>query len=134
MSEEHSSLEHALTRLEKIVHSLEREDLELDDALKLFEEGLTHLRNAQQVLATLVGIGQSRLELITVELEEERLRLARLWIAAAVTLFFGFVAQVLLAGWIVLACDPADRLAALGALSAGFAAAAGRRPVSCPLR
>ena len=52
MSEESSSLEHALTRLEMIVHSLEREDLELDHALKLFEEGLTHLRNAQHVLAT----------------------------------------------------------------------------------
>lgn len=52
MNSEAQSLEHALSRLEKIVHSLEREDLELDDALRLFEEGLTHLRSAQQVLST----------------------------------------------------------------------------------
>jgi hypothetical protein len=77
------------------------------------------LRNAvQQMLATLVGIGQSRLELISVELEEERLRLARQWIAVTATLFLSFVALVLLAGWIVLVCDPANRLAALGALIA----------------
>jgi exodeoxyribonuclease VII small subunit len=51
MSAEARTLEHALSRLEGIVNSLEREDLELDDALKLFEEGLTHLRSAQQVLS-----------------------------------------------------------------------------------
>lgn len=80
---------------------------------------------AQQLLATLIGIGQTRLELAAVEFEEERLRLARLWIAATGTLFLALVALVLLTGWIVLACDPADRLTALGALTAGFAAAAG---------
>jgi exodeoxyribonuclease VII small subunit len=52
MSSDGHSLEQALSRLEKIVHSLEREDLELDDALRLFEEGLTHVRNAQHVLST----------------------------------------------------------------------------------
>jgi uncharacterized membrane protein YqjE len=78
---------------------------------------------AQQVLATLVDIGRSRLELVTVELEEERLRLARLWVAATCTLFFAFVGLVLLAGWVVLLFDPANRLAALGALAALFIAA-----------
>ena len=52
MSAENTSLEQALARLEEIVHGLEREDLELDEALRLFEEGIAHLRNAQQVLAT----------------------------------------------------------------------------------
>ncbi len=75
---------------------------------------------AQQVLATLVDIGRSRLELVTVEIEEERLRLARLWIAATCTLFFAFVGLVMLAGWIVLLCDPANRLTALGAFAALF--------------
>lgn len=78
---------------------------------------------AQQVLATLIEIGQSRLELATVELEEERLRLARLWIVATCTLFFAFVFCVLLAGWIVLLLDPAHRLAALGGLTTLFLAA-----------
>jgi exodeoxyribonuclease VII small subunit len=46
------SLEARLQRLDQIVAALEREDLELDDALKLFEEGITHLRSAQAVLNT----------------------------------------------------------------------------------
>lgn len=45
-------LEARLQRLEDIVNALEREDLELDDALKLFEEGIAHLRAAQTVLNT----------------------------------------------------------------------------------
>jgi exodeoxyribonuclease VII small subunit len=46
------SLEARLQRLDQIVAALEREDLELDDALKLFEEGIAHLRSAQAVLNT----------------------------------------------------------------------------------
>jgi exodeoxyribonuclease VII small subunit len=45
-------LEARLQRLDQIVTALEREDLELDDALKLFEEGIAHLRAAQEVLNT----------------------------------------------------------------------------------
>lgn len=45
-------LEARLERLDHIVSALEREDLELDEALKLFEEGIAHLRAAQGVLAT----------------------------------------------------------------------------------
>lgn len=45
-------LEARLQRLDQIVTALEREDLELDDALKLFEEGIAHLRAAQDVLNT----------------------------------------------------------------------------------
>lgn len=36
-----------LARLERIVRELEREDLELEDSLRLFEEGIGHLRAAQ---------------------------------------------------------------------------------------
>jgi exodeoxyribonuclease VII small subunit len=46
------SLEVRLKRLDQIVAALEREDLELDEALKLFEEGIAHLRSAQAVLNT----------------------------------------------------------------------------------
>jgi exodeoxyribonuclease VII small subunit len=35
-----------LTRLEAIVAKLEHNDLPLDQALKLFEEGITHVRSA----------------------------------------------------------------------------------------
>jgi exodeoxyribonuclease VII small subunit len=44
------SLETHLARLEDLATKLEREDLELDAALRLFEEGVTHLRAARQIL------------------------------------------------------------------------------------
>ena len=50
MAEEAPSLEQRLDRLDEIVRSLEREDLELEQALKLFEEGIAHLRHAQELL------------------------------------------------------------------------------------
>jgi exodeoxyribonuclease VII small subunit len=40
-----------LARLEEIVRKLEAEDLELDDALRLFEEGVSRLRAARERLA-----------------------------------------------------------------------------------
>jgi exodeoxyribonuclease VII small subunit len=64
MSEkEESGLEARLQRLDDIVAALEREDLELDDALKLFEEGIAHLRAAQAVLST----AELRIEKLTAE-------------------------------------------------------------------
>lgn len=50
MAEATPSLEQRLDRLDQIVHSLEREDLELEQAMNLFEEGVTHLRHAQELL------------------------------------------------------------------------------------
>ena len=44
------SLEVRLARLDAIVTELEREGLELDEALSLFEEGIAHLRAAEQVI------------------------------------------------------------------------------------
>lgn len=43
-------VETRLARLETIVAALEREDLELEDALELFEEGVGHLREVQALL------------------------------------------------------------------------------------
>ena len=40
-----------LERLEAIVRRLEAEDLDLDEALKLFEEGVERLRAAREQLA-----------------------------------------------------------------------------------
>ena len=40
-----------LTRLEEIVRKLEAEDVELDEALRLFEEGVARLRAARDRLA-----------------------------------------------------------------------------------
>jgi exodeoxyribonuclease VII small subunit len=40
-----------LERLEQIVRQLESEDLDLDESLKLFEEGVARLRAARERLA-----------------------------------------------------------------------------------
>lgn len=50
MSEKEPSLEQDLTRLEAIVRALEAEDLDLDRALALFEEGVGRLRTARERL------------------------------------------------------------------------------------
>ncbi len=50
MSENAASLEWRLARLDAIVAELEREGLDLDQALSLFEEGVGHLRSAEQVI------------------------------------------------------------------------------------
>jgi exodeoxyribonuclease VII small subunit len=60
---EEIGLEARLQRLDDIVAALEREDLELDDALKMFEEGIAHLRAAQAVLST----AELRIEKLTAE-------------------------------------------------------------------
>lgn len=38
-------------RLQRIVADLEREDMELEDAMRLFEEGVTHLRAAEALVS-----------------------------------------------------------------------------------
>lgn len=52
MSEQESpqGLEGRLARLEAIVDRLERDELELEEALELFEEGIQHVRAAHAVL------------------------------------------------------------------------------------
>lgn len=50
MSED-NALGPRLRRLETILGRLEREDLELEDALALFEQGVAELREAQKVIA-----------------------------------------------------------------------------------
>jgi exodeoxyribonuclease VII small subunit len=47
---EAGSLERRLDRLDAIVAELEREGVELDQALALFEEGIAHLRAAEQTI------------------------------------------------------------------------------------
>lgn len=48
--EDGPSLEARLRRLEEIVSQLETEDLELDKALALFEEGVGHVKQAESAL------------------------------------------------------------------------------------
>ena len=44
-------LEVRLKRLEQIVSALEADDLDLEKALALFEEGVAHVRAAEKILA-----------------------------------------------------------------------------------
>jgi exodeoxyribonuclease VII small subunit len=44
-------LESRLKRLEQIVAALEADDLDLEKALALFEEGVAHVRAAEKILA-----------------------------------------------------------------------------------
>lgn len=84
----------------------------------------------ERALATAIEIGATRLELASVELEEERLRLTQLAFAAAGVLFFAFGALTALAVALVLSCPPESRplvLAGVGALAAAIAAVAAWR-------
>lgn len=73
--------------------------------------------NAHRLAATLVDIGQTRLQLAVIELEEERVRLARQWIACTVALFLLGVAIVLACAWLVLVTPPQQQALVLGALA-----------------
>jgi exodeoxyribonuclease VII small subunit len=51
VTETRPNLEERLERLQKIVEMLEVEELELDRALALFEEGVAHVKEAEKALA-----------------------------------------------------------------------------------
>ena len=66
MTKTEPNLEERLGRLEEIVGQLETEELELDKALALFEEGVVHVKEAEAALAAaelrveeLLGEGES---------------------------------------------------------------------------
>jgi exodeoxyribonuclease VII small subunit len=50
MSKGKTSFKAEIERLEEIVRALEADDLDLDKALKLFEEGVSSLKSARQLL------------------------------------------------------------------------------------
>jgi exodeoxyribonuclease VII small subunit len=64
MSEPREGLEVRLEKLESIVDRLERDELELQDALDLFEEGIGHVREAYRVLEA----SKLRVEKLVVEM------------------------------------------------------------------
>lgn len=72
---------------------------------------------AWQVLGDLHDIGRNRIELASVELAEERLRLARRCVGAVITLFLLGLGLLLAVAWLMLWCEPAQRLALLGGLA-----------------
>jgi len=62
VSEKRPAFRDEIERLEQIVRSLEAEDVDLDKALALFEEGVRRLKNARDLLAKSELIVQRVLE------------------------------------------------------------------------
>ncbi|MEQ1805764.1 MAG: phage holin family protein [Burkholderiaceae bacterium] len=73
------------------------------------------LGSARAVLAGLVEIGHTRLQLASTEFEEERLRIAQLLLYATAALFFLGLGLVLFALWLVLLFWDSHRVFVLGA-------------------
>jgi len=67
------SFEQTLARLEQIASSLDRDDLPLEEALRLFEEGIAKLREANAALGDAEGKVQRLIEVASgvFALEEE---------------------------------------------------------------
>jgi len=81
-------------------------------------------QSAKALLATLVAIGHNRLELFSVELQEEIARTASILLWAAAALLFGMLALALAATAILLAVPASDRVVAAIVLAAVAAIAA----------
>ena len=81
--------------------------------------------SVKRLFATLTGILATRLELLSNELQEERLFWSRMILMWVVALFCAFVAVLLLTAFIVVAFWDESRLAVLGTLSAFFFVLAG---------
>lgn len=105
--------------------------MSLDPAGRAASGGLG--ASVQRLLAGAAEIGRTRLELALLELEAERVRLARLLLRAVAGLFLLFLAIVLALGWWLLQVASEDRAAWAGGLAlvcglaAGLVAWDGRR-------
>lgn len=84
-------------------------------------EGL--FASLKNLSVTLVGIIQTRLELLSTDIAEERARLGEILLLALVAMFCAGVGVVLLALLIVVLFWDTHRLAAIGGLTAVFLAA-----------
>ena len=85
------------------------------------DEGHGLFHSLKRLLASLIGIAKTRAELLSLEVEEEVERLARLALCAILSLFFLGVAVVLIAILIVVAFWENDKLLALSLLAFFFA-------------
>ena len=74
----------------------------------------------RRLVALGLALGRIRLELLAIEVQEEKERIARLLVWAVVTTFLGCFALVFVALFVTVALWDSYRLAALGAFSALF--------------
>jgi uncharacterized membrane protein YqjE len=77
----------------------------------------------RRLLGSVAGIAATHLEWLALEIEAERLRLARLWMCAALTLCLLFTGMGLAVAGLLLWAEPAQRAAVAGALAGVFLAA-----------
>lgn len=82
------------------------------------------LESLRRLLATLLALAATRVELVTTELEEEMHRLARLLLWSAASLLAATLALLLGAVTVLVACWDSYRLAVAGGLTALFTLAA----------
>lgn len=75
---------------------------------------------ARRVLAHLLKMGRTRLQLAAVELEEERRRWVRLWLQGTLILFAAFMAIALGIAWVLWRVDPVLRSTVAGSLALFF--------------
>lgn len=78
------------------------------------------LDSLRQLAATFVAIVQTRLEILSTEIEEEKLRLGRQLLLAAVALFFLGLGAALLTLFVVLLFWDSHRVAVTGFLALAF--------------
>ena len=78
----------------------------------------------RRVLGGAAGIAATRLELVLLEIEQERLQLARLMVRAVLTLFLLFTGTLLGVVGLLLWAQPGERATVAGALALGFLVAA----------
>lgn len=94
----------------------------MDPAGRAWGEGWREA--AWQVLGGLHDLGRNRIELASVELAEARLGWARRCIAAVATLFLLGLGLLMAVAWLLLWCEPDQRLPVLGGLALLILAAA----------
>src|SRR4051794_550253 len=75
------------------------------------------LGSVKELVATLVEVAHTRLQLLGNEIHEERLRIQRLWMLAAIAVFFFVLSVILITLFVLVLFWDSNRLLAIG----GFA-------------
>ena len=83
------------------------------------------IASLRRILATLLDLGRTRIELIAVEIEEQIEHAAKLLLWGIAAVYFGSLALLLLAFTIVIAFWDTHRMLAATGVTAAFALAAG---------
>lgn len=78
------------------------------------------MESLKRLVRTLLAIGQTRLELLSNELEEERIRLTRILVIGGLTLFFFGLALLLATVFLVVLFWDSHRLLMIGGLTGLF--------------